>query len=127
MKGFHVYGGSAGMRFERLVNRSGEPVLSIDAAARLGCPLGSVSGRLCKARQRLLERLTARGVAPAAVVGVGLTAGAAGALPSRLFDAVRTFPVAPTAASRGSSASTRACSPGRSASRRWCSSARSSL
>ena len=36
MNGFHVYGGSAGMRFERLVNRSGEPVLSIDAAVRTG-------------------------------------------------------------------------------------------
>ncbi|MBN9123022.1 MAG: sigma-70 family RNA polymerase sigma factor, partial [Planctomycetes bacterium] len=70
-----------------------------DAAARLGCPLGSVSGRLCKARQRLLERLTARGVAPAAVVGVGLTAGAAGALPSRLFEAVKTFSATPAAAS----------------------------
>jgi RNA polymerase sigma factor (sigma-70 family) len=70
-----------------------------DAAVRLGCPLGSVSGRLCKARQRLLERLTARGVAPAAAVGVGLTAGAASALPARLVDAVKTFPGAPAAAS----------------------------
>lgn len=68
-----------------------------DAAARLGCPLGSVSGRLCKARQKLLERLTARGIAPAAVVGVGLTAGSAAALPAKLFDAVRTFPVTPAA------------------------------
>lgn len=74
-----------------------EGVSQPDAAARLGCPLGSVSGRLCKARQRLLERLTARGIAPAAVVGVGLTAGSAGALPAKLFDAVKTFPATPTA------------------------------
>src|SRR5262245_61882193 len=76
-----------------------EGVSQPDAAVRLGCPLGSVSGRLCKARQRLLERLAARGIAPATVVGVGLTAGAAGALPSQLFDAVKTFPAPPTAAS----------------------------
>jgi hypothetical protein len=31
-----------------------------------------VSGRLCKARRRLLDRLAARGVAPAAVVGIGV-------------------------------------------------------
>lgn len=74
-----------------------EGVSQPDAAARLGCPLGSVSGRLCRARQRLLERLTARGIAPAAVVGVGLVAGAASALPAKLFDAVKTFPVTPTA------------------------------
>ncbi|QJW94495.1 RNA polymerase sigma factor [Frigoriglobus tundricola] len=54
-----------------------EGVAQADAAVRLGWPLGSVSGRLCKARQRLLDRLTARGIAPAVVVGIGLTAGAA--------------------------------------------------
>src|SRR5262249_59901489 len=70
-----------------------------DAAARLSWPLGSLSGRLCKARQRLLERLTARGVAPAAVVGVGLAAGTASALPAQLFNAVKTFPASPAAAS----------------------------
>ncbi len=76
-----------------------EGVSQPDAAARLGCPLGSVSGRLCKARQRLLERLAARGIAPAAVVGIGLTAGSAGALSAKLFDAVKTFPSSPAAAS----------------------------
>jgi RNA polymerase sigma factor (sigma-70 family) len=82
-----------------------------DAAVRLGWPLGSVSGRLCKARQYLLNRLTARGIAPAAVVGIGLTAGSAGAVPvglvgtpprgfpPALLDAVKTFPHSPTAAS----------------------------
>ncbi|MFM8274609.1 MAG: RNA polymerase sigma factor, partial [Gemmata sp.] len=43
-----------------------EGVPQADAAARLGWPLGSLSGRLCKARQRLMDRLSARGVAPAA-------------------------------------------------------------
>lgn len=70
-----------------------------DAAARLGWPLGSLSGRLCKARQRLLDRLAARGIAPAVAVGIGLTAGGASALPDRLFAMVKVFPGAPGAAS----------------------------
>jgi hypothetical protein len=76
-------------------------VTQADAAARLGWALGSVSARLCKARQRLLDRLTARGVAPAALAGVGLTAGVAGAVPAALFDTVKQFPATPLAASSG--------------------------
>lgn len=74
-----------------------EGVPQSDAAARLGCPLGSLSGRLCKARQRLLKRLGARGLAPAA--GVGVTAGAAWGVPERLVGAVKVFPGHPGAAS----------------------------
>ena len=77
-----------------------EGVSQPDAAARLGWPLGSLSGRLCKARQRLLERLSARGIAPAAAAGIGTTAGVAGAVPAKLFDAVKVFPGAPGAASK---------------------------
>ena len=76
-----------------------EGVSQPDAAARLGWPLGSLSGRLCKARQRLLERLSARGIAPAAAAGIGTTAGVAGAVPANLFDAVKVFPGSPGAAS----------------------------
>ncbi len=76
-----------------------EGVSQPDAAARLGWPLGSLSGRLCKARQRLLERLSARGIAPAAAMGIGTTAGVAGAVPANLFDAVKVFPGSPGAAS----------------------------
>ncbi|MDY3552502.1 sigma-70 family RNA polymerase sigma factor [Gemmata sp. JC717] len=76
-----------------------EGVPQPDAAARLGWPLGSLSGRLCKARQRLLDRLAARGIAPAAAIGIGLAGGTAGAVPTKLFDAVKTFPRAPGAAS----------------------------
>ena len=46
-----------------------------EAARRLRCSAGSVRGRLDRARQKLKDRLTRRGVAPAA----GLTAMAAGA------------------------------------------------
>ncbi|AWM40114.1 ECF RNA polymerase sigma factor SigE [Gemmata obscuriglobus] len=76
-----------------------EGVPQPDAAARLGWPLGSLSGRLCKARQRLLDRLAARGIAPTAAVGIGLAAGGASAVPTKLFDVVKTFPRTPGAAS----------------------------
>jgi membrane fusion protein (multidrug efflux system) len=37
-----------------------------EAARRLGCPVGTVESRLCRARQRLRDRLVRRGLAPAA-------------------------------------------------------------
>jgi RNA polymerase sigma factor (sigma-70 family) len=74
-------------------------VSQADAAVRLGWPLGSVSGRLCKARQWLLDRLSARGIAPAAFVGIGITSGAASAVPESVFNVVKTFPGVPNAAS----------------------------
>ncbi len=76
-----------------------EGVSQPDAAARLGWPLGSLSGRLCRARQRLVDRLSARGVAPAAAVGIGLTAGVASAVPANLFEVVKFFPASPATAS----------------------------
>jgi hypothetical protein len=83
-----------------------------DAAVRLGWPLGSVSGRLCKARQRLLNRLAARGVAPAVVVGVGITAAGAGAVPAGVFETVRTFSASPVAASSAAAAPARGFTEG---------------
>ncbi len=38
-----------------------------DAAARIGCPVGTVKSRLSRARERLRGRLVRRGVAPAAL------------------------------------------------------------
>ena len=59
-----------------------EGVRQPDAAARLGWKLGTLSGRLTKARQRLLARLADRGIA-AGAVAIG-TAAAGAAVPSAL-------------------------------------------
>lgn len=70
-----------------------EGVRQPDAAKRLGWPLGTLSGRLCKARQRLLDQLTRRGIAPA-VLAVGGVAGTAGSVPALLFNQVLSFSTA---------------------------------
>jgi RNA polymerase sigma factor (sigma-70 family) len=45
-----------------------------EAAARLGCPSGTVKSRLARARERLRDRLTRRGLAPSCWVAVGTLA-----------------------------------------------------
>jgi hypothetical protein len=59
-----------------------EGVRQPDAAARLGWKLGTLSGRLTKARQQLLARLADRGIA-AGAVAIG-TAAAGAAVPAGL-------------------------------------------
>ncbi|MDB5313037.1 MAG: Glycine-rich protein [Gemmataceae bacterium] len=73
-----------------------EGVRQPDAAARLGWKPGTLTGRLSRARQLLMERLTSRGLAPAVAGGtVGLgVATAAGAVPAGLIDKATTL-VAP--------------------------------
>jgi len=55
------------------------------AAAQLGCPLGTVRSRLARARKLLHRRLTRRGLAPlAGVMAASFDSASAGALASRL-------------------------------------------
>lgn len=89
-----------------------EGVSQPDAAARLGWPLGSLSGRLCKARQKLLELLAARGIAPAGAVGVGLSAGAAHAVPEHLVSVATSLPAGAGAASSAALALARGLTEG---------------
>lgn len=77
-----------------------EGVRQPEAAARLGWKLGTLSGRLTKARQQLLDRLAQRGIAAATACGsVGLgTAVASAAVPSELVGKVMLLAGAPATA-----------------------------
>jgi hypothetical protein len=55
-----------------------------EAAARLGCPAGTVGARLFRARNRLRERLTRRGLAPSAAPWFLNTDGPRAAVPDRV-------------------------------------------
>jgi RNA polymerase sigma factor (sigma-70 family) len=69
-----------------------------EAAKRLGCPLGSLSGRLSKARAKLASRLQSRGIAP--TVAVLAAAGSESAIvPTALASKVRAFALSPGVAS----------------------------
>lgn len=63
-----------------------EGVRQPDAAAKLGCKLGTVSGRLARARQALLKALTARGLAPVLAVGTVAVGSGAAAVPPVLAE-----------------------------------------
>ncbi|HEY2784522.1 MAG TPA: RNA polymerase sigma factor [Fimbriiglobus sp.] len=58
-----------------------------DAAAKLGVPVGTLSARVSRARQRLMDALTARGLAPAAAAAALALGGAVGpaAVPASLM------------------------------------------
>lgn len=67
-----------------------EGLTQVEAAASLGRPLGAVAGQVARAKKRLVERLTGRGVVPGlAALGA---ASAADAVPLRLVTRARGLP-----------------------------------
>ena len=82
---------------DRLPRSLREPLVLCDlegrsrehAARHVGCPVGTVKGRLARGRRLLARRLARRGLAPAgALAGPGWAAGSAGAaVPAALADA----------------------------------------
>ncbi len=89
----HDFGPILHAEIDRLPERYRGPIVLCDlegftneeAAAQLGCPVGTIKSRLARARERLRLRLTRRGVLPAAGgVGTLLAEQSASAVSSRL-------------------------------------------
>src|SRR5262245_8873581 len=57
-----------------------------EAAARLGCSPGSIKGRLERGREKLRQRLSARGITLAAALSAAAIGSASAAIPPALFE-----------------------------------------
>ena len=68
-----------------------EGVRQHDAANQLGLKLNTLTARLSRARQRLIENLSRRGIAPATAIGAIATSTATGSVPMTLAAKVATF------------------------------------
>ena len=68
-----------------------EGVRQHDAANQLGLKLNTLTARLSRARQRLIENLSRRGIAPATAIGAIATSTATGSVPITLAAKVATF------------------------------------
>ncbi len=68
-----------------------EGVRQHDAADQLGLKLNTLTARLSRARQRLIENLSRRGIAPATAIGAIATSTATGSVPITLAAKVATF------------------------------------
>jgi RNA polymerase sigma factor (sigma-70 family) len=75
-----------------------EGMSRVEAARRLGWPVGSVKGRLERGRELLRKRLAKRGLAAPAVLAGGLLATTSEAMPARLVTPVTRAAVAAAAA-----------------------------
>lgn len=68
-----------------------EGVRQHDAANQLGLKLNTLTARLSRARQRLIENLSRRGIAPTTAIGAIATSTATGSVPITLAAKVATF------------------------------------